>query len=58
MNKYTIKLGKKQWETTNFHECVRFVFSFSKGQVTEYSAFKMSSAPHSGAEIPTVINVN
>jgi len=52
---YTIKLGSRIWETTSFFESWKFIFAFS-GNGSE--AFNFSSQPYSGAEIPTVINVN
>jgi hypothetical protein len=52
---YTIKLGSRIWETTELTEAGRFLFAFA-GENAE--PFKLSSRPYSGAEIPTVINVN
>lgn len=57
MNKYTIRLGSRQWETTTFRECARFVFAFIKDEAKENEAFKVSSKPYSGKEINTVVNV-
>lgn len=57
MRKYTIKLGYREWETTNLHEYARFVFSFIKRDKSKSEPFKVSSAPYSGSPINTVVNV-
>lgn len=51
---YTIKLGFREWETTNNDNAWLFTKSF-KGENAE--PFKMSSAPYSGSPINTVVNV-
>jgi hypothetical protein len=55
---YTIKLGSRIWETTSLHEYACFIFSFINRGKSKSEPFKVSSVPYSGAEIPTVINVN
>lgn len=57
LRKYTIKLGTREWETTVFRECARFVFAFIKDEETPSEPFKLSSAPYSGSPINTVVNV-
>lgn len=54
MKKYTIRLGSRQWECTDFHNTWRFIFAFPSDKS---EAFNLTSAPYSGKEINTVVNV-
>jgi hypothetical protein len=50
---FTITLGQREYQTTNSKAAFEFTQAFGK-----HDGFNMKSVPHSGAEIPTVINVN
>jgi hypothetical protein len=52
-HKYTMTLGRREYETTNSDAAWSFVNSF-KGKDSE--PFKMSSKPYAGAEINSVVN--
>lgn len=52
IRKYTIKLGHREYETTN--KDAAFLFTHAFGQ---RAGFNMSSAPYSGSPINSVVNV-
>lgn len=52
MTLYTISLGFRVWETTNFQEAFNFTKKFG-----DVDGFKMRSSPYSGEPIDNLICV-
>lgn len=48
---FTMKLGEREYQTTNSREAFLFSHSFGKR-----AGFSMSSKPYAGAEINSVVN--